>query len=288
MSHAELEPGYTRESSGLFVRNGLSEPPGGFDARTIRVLANMQERHFWYRGRTKLLLDVVSRLLDTHFKGRSVEVIDFGAGAGGFIRSLTRELPGRFSTLAIADASRAAIEEVHTLGLLPDGVTRFQVDLLDLGFDSRWDLVFALDVLEHVPDDDSAFCQIAAALRPGGLFVMTAPALNSLWTSNDQMAGHFRRYARKDLARRASTAHLELLDARYFMFILAPALWLSRKLARAPKSDVEIRAHLERTHRVPPAPLNSALAWLFELETPLGRRLEFPWGTSVLGVFRKP
>ena len=49
------------------------------------------------------------------------------------------------------------------------------------------------------------------------------------------------------------------------------------------------RAELQRrTHAVPPAPLNSLLTAVFALETPLGLMLPFPFGTSVLGIFRKP
>jgi hypothetical protein len=43
-----------------------------------------------------------------------------------------------------------------------------------------------------------------------------------------------------------------------------------------------------RSHRVPPAALNALLAGVFAAETPLGHGLRFPWGTSILGVFRKP
>ncbi|NCC40957.1 MAG: hypothetical protein EOM21_16220 [Gammaproteobacteria bacterium] len=40
-------------------------------------------------------------------------------------------------------------------------------------------------------------------------------------------------------------------------------------------------------HQVPSAPLNLALTAAFGAETPLGHWLRFPWGTSILGVFRK-
>jgi hypothetical protein len=45
---------------------------------------------------------------------------------------------------------------------------------------------------------------------------------------------------------------------------------------------------LERTHRVPAAALNALFKLIFDLETPLGLWLPFPWGTSLLGVFQKP
>jgi hypothetical protein len=50
----------------------------------------------------------------------------------------------------------------------------------------------------------------------------------------------------------------------------------------------EIQEQLRRTHRVPFGLLNRLLRMVFASETPLGYWLPFPWGTSVLGVFRKP
>ena len=119
---------------------------------------------------------------------------------------------------------------------------------------------------------------------------MTTPALQWFWSYNDDMAHHLRRYAKRDFARLAGTAGLRLRQARYFMFFLSPLLWLSRlrhpPLARMSKA--EINAMAQRTHRVPAAPVNGLLRLVFSLETPLGLRLPFPWGTSILGVFQKP
>jgi hypothetical protein len=45
---------------------------------------------------------------------------------------------------------------------------------------------------------------------------------------------------------------------------------------------------VEKTHRVPAAPVNALLSLAFCCETPLGHLLPFPWGTSILAVLRKP
>jgi SAM-dependent methyltransferase len=145
-------------------------------------------------------------------------------------------------------------------------------------------------VLEHIPDDVEVLRQIHRALRPGGLLFVTTPALQQFWSYNDEIARHVRRYSRADFAALARQSGLELVDARYFMFLLSPLLYLSRR--KAPDlqrmTPEEIREHQRHTHRVPIAPLNLALRCVFSLETPLGHWLRFPWGTSILGVFRKP
>jgi hypothetical protein len=87
----------------------------------------------------------------------------------------------------------------------------------------------------------------------------------------------------------AEAAGFEVRWSRYFMFLLSPLFWLSRrKAARAAAlSDAERRQYKAHARRVPAAPLNGLLSAVFGLETPLGAWLQFPWGTSVLGVFRK-
>jgi hypothetical protein len=80
-----------------------------------------------------------------------------------------------------------------------------------------------------------------------------------------------------------------LVLARYFMFFLSPLLLISRMKRPPPDlSNEERRRLLNDTHRVPPKIINEGLALTFAAETPLGLWLPFPWGTSILGVFRKP
>ena len=121
--------------------------------------------------------------------------------------------------------------------------------------------------------------------------MVTVPALNCFWTWNDELVGHQRRYSRKSLTAAASQAGLVALDCRYFMFFLSPLLlasrWLSgnriHSLSEAGKHQL-----LQRMHRVPARPLNSALQAICAAETPLGHWIRFPWGTSVMGIFQKP
>jgi hypothetical protein len=74
------------------------------------------------------------------------------------------------------------------------------------------------------------------------------------------------------------------------MFFLSGLLYLSRSGKRNVRDMTpgDIQKLVARTHRVPFAPLNALLSWVFALETPLGNWLPFPWGTSILAVFRKP
>jgi SAM-dependent methyltransferase len=169
-------------------------------------------------------------------------------------------------------------------------VPRYQLDLHSLDWHDVWDTAFLLDVLEHLEDDAAVMGQVARALRPGGYAMVTAPALDFFWSSNDELVHHLRRYCRADLQKLADATGLELVDARYFMFLLSPLLFLRRRRGRPAErlSDTEKQRWLEREHRIPPQWLNAILGAIFAAETPLGLYVSFPWGTSILGVFRKP
>jgi len=65
--------------------------------------------------------------------------------------------------------------------------------------DSSFDLVCALDIIEHVDDDDGALAEVSRAARPGGAVLLSTPLHPALWTSFDEFVGHKRRYEPPDL-----------------------------------------------------------------------------------------
>lgn len=251
---------------------------GGFE-----VLMAMQQRHFWYLGRHRFLLAALER----HRPATSAaSMVDLGGGCGGWLRYLGEKRPGWASELALADSSEVALAAAGTV--LPPSVGRYQIDLMNLGWENRWDTAFLLDVIEHLPDDLRALQQAREALKPGGHLFVTTPALPAFWSYNDDLARHLRRYTREDLAELARASGFELVDARYFMFFLSPLYWLARSRPGIDGMSEEKKRELfERAHRVPPKLVNDVCAAVFGAETPLGHQVRFPWGTSVLGVFRK-
>ncbi len=254
-------------------------PEDGFAA-----LWAMQERHFWYRGRHRFLLHALDRYRPAN--AGPLSTLDLGGGVGGWVRYLADRRPGQYRPLALADSSRTALRMAG--GVLPEGVERYRIDLMNLGWHDHWDIAFLLDVIEHLPDDVEALRQARDALKPGGLLFVTTPAFQQFWSYNDDLAHHLRRYTRADFARLGEQADLILCDARYFMFLLSPLYWLARQRRGIDgMSEMDKTALLHKTHQVPPTAMNLPLTAVFAAETPLGHWLRFPWGTSVLGVFRK-
>ena len=276
---------YTRSQDAIFrpsvpvQHRGEEYQEGGFE-----TLRDMQERHFWYRGRHRFLLAAVNRYLPKLV--RPLAAIDLGGGAGGWVRYLAQHRPDDFAPLALGDSSEVAL--TLAASVLPSDAQRYQIDIMQLHMREQWDVAFLLDVIEHLPNDVQALQQAHGALKTGGYLFVTTPAFPQLWSYNDDMARHLRRYRRSDLVRLAQQSGLKLRDARYFMFYLSPLYVLSRMKPDLASLTQEKRTELVlRQHQVPPAPVNALLSAIFEAETPLGHWLRFPWGTSVLAVFQK-
>lgn len=259
-----------------------------FETSGFDILREMQERHFWYRGRHRFLNAAVNRAVLKYFKNEKISGIDFGGGCGGWIQYLLTYNPNLFSELALCDSSAVGLD--YARSVVGSETLRYQLDLRNIPFYERWDVAFLCDVLEHIPEQDEVLQEIYKSLRPGGLLFVTVPALKIFWSYNDDIVKHVRRYSVGDFRILAEQNGYELLSARYFMFFLSPLVLLSRmkRMQVESMTNEQIAEILAKTHRTPHPWLNSILSGVFSLETPLGLTVPFPWGTSLLAVLRKP
>ena len=230
-------------------------------------MAEMEDSHWWYRSRRQIVSELIVRLVPPHS-----DIVDFGAGTGG-TASLLRELG--YSVVA-ADISEEALEACRMRGLVTVNVKEERLR------DSSADCVLAGDVLEHVSDDVALLVSLRRSLRPGGLLVVTVPAFEFLWSGEDYVSEHVRRYTRKTLKRRLSLAGLSSVKCSYFNTLLFPVI-----------ASVTITKRLvfpREMYRSDVAPLlewqNEMLYRLFAFERHLLRWMTFPVGASLLAVAR--
>jgi 2-polyprenyl-3-methyl-5-hydroxy-6-metoxy-1,4-benzoquinol methylase len=268
---------YRRESSSI-IHKEEHYSEAGF----INLLA-MQEHHFWYEGRHKFIYRTLQKIIPHE----SCSMVDLGAGVGGWIKYLSLRLGHRKEiSLGMGDSSNEALK--IALQVVGKDIKRFQIDLLNLEWEERWDIIFLLDVIEHIPDDVQVMKEVSKALKPNGKIIVTTPALKCFWSHNDDLANHLRRYDKASFKLLAKKSNLKLVDARYFMFFLSPLYWLSRKMVSKNSTNERKINAIEKEHQIPSKILNMVLAFVFKIEAPLGHIIQFPWGTSILGVFEKP
>lgn len=60
--------------------------------------------------------------------------------------------------------------------------------------DGSFELVCALDIVEHVADEDGALAELSRVAAPGATLLVSVPLHPSRWTAFDELVGHQRRY----------------------------------------------------------------------------------------------
>ena len=179
---------------------------------------------------------------------------------------------GAVDAFELDDEARAVARSKSPLdikaGMLPEGVP----------FDGRYDVVLALDVIEHVEKDVESLASLGERLSPGGRLIVTVPAHPWMWSSHDEKHHHFRRYTAKRLSAALRQAGLKPVRVTYFnmfLFPVAAAVRLLRNLTGG-RSDSD--------DRMPPPRVNALLKAIFSAERALVTRLDLPVGVSLLAV----
>jgi SAM-dependent methyltransferase len=88
------------------------------------------------------------------------------------------------------DLSHAALHRLHQRGA--DAV-HGMIGALPCA-DARFDLICALDILEHVDDDNAALAELSRVAKPGATLLLSVPLHPEAWTAFDDFVGHCRRY----------------------------------------------------------------------------------------------
>lgn len=209
------------------------------------------------------------RVLSKECASRNVSIANIGCGAGTF----TRMLADTGYTVHAVEPDPAPFE--LALANLPPGCTIENKGLFEIEGSARFDVIVMHDVLEHIEDDGSAVRALSRLLKPGGLLLMSVPAMQSLFGRHDEQLGHFRRYSRKSL-RTVLEVSTEVSSVRYYGFLSIPIAWIFSKKLRRDFPDVWGSGELSLVRRT------------YGVVCDIERRVWEPLGTALLAVARNP
>ena len=176
-------------------------------------------RHPWERSRARFFAGLVAERAAARPAGAPVRrLLDVGSGDDWLGRSLlpvVRRHGDPRSTVTCWDVHYGPDELAAPA---PDGVARTAT-----APSGTFDLVTALDVLEHVPDEHEFLAeQVVAALAPGAEAIISVPAYQALYGDHARMLGHHRRYRPAEL-RTVVGRHLEVIEhGTLFTSLLLP------------------------------------------------------------------
>lgn len=230
-------------------------------------MAALDERHWWYVARRKVLADLIRRRVKPSAKARILEI---GCGTGHNLAML-----GEFGSVDALEVDETARE----LAEQRLGKPVFSAPLPELsGIPAKqYDLVAAFDVVEHITDDRAAIGGIARLLKPGGKLVLTVPAHQWMWSAHDVVNHHQRRYSKGALKRLIEDSPLKLEAIGYFNSLLFP-------VAVAERLASKLRGKEDADLSLPPKPLNQTLERVFAAERALIGRVPLPPGLSLFAV----
>lgn len=239
----------------------------------IQSLDRLETVYWWHVGRRAVILCLVRGFVTLPENPR---ILDLGCGTGRNVALLTA-----FGRALGADPSPEALRIARGLGLSGRlvGASAERLPFRDGAFD----LVTALDVLEHLEDDLLGMAEIRRVLRPDGFLLAAVPAYRFLWSEHDEALGHRRRYVASELHQKLNVAGYAVVKRTYaitFAFPLIVAFRLWRGLFPP-------TGRLRASYVMLPGWLNAAFAGFLHLEALLMRALNLPLGTSIFVVARR-
>jgi SAM-dependent methyltransferase len=239
---------------------------------TYPILFRVEQSHWWHTGRRKIIAsfveDICHRVTD-----RRPRILDVGCGTGANLLMLSQ-----YGDAEGVDVSEDALSFCRERGL--DHVKLGAAEALPYD-DGTFDLVTALDVVEHLDDDLAGLREMRRVLRPGGRVLLFVPTFMFLWGLQDDVSHHRRRYRMPELRRVLEQAGFEVERTTYANITFFMPILAMRKLMRL----TGIKAETENNINV--SALNGVLGSMLGAESFVLRHMNIPFGVSGLCVARK-
>ena len=235
-----------------------------------KIEERVQTFHWWFVVRRKLLKTILCSL---NLQRESL-TMDIGCGVGSNLSLLK----------AIGLKAMGCDRSFDNLLLAKNKffLPFINGDLENLPIrSSSVELVIATDVLEHLEDDIAGVRELCRILRRNGHLIVTVPAFQSLWGTQDIVTGHKKRYSKRDISNVLKHNGFQIMRSSYFNFFLFFPILFARRVIRL----LGLQLHSENEINFPL--LNFFLKTIFSLEPYLLKYLPFPFGVSIVCVAKK-
>jgi SAM-dependent methyltransferase len=245
--------------------------PQQMQEHTYSIMRRVEDGHWWFVGRRRIIESFLQEIC-ANLETDRPRILDVGCGTGANLEMLKR-----FGTAQGVDVSAEALAFCRERGL--EDVRLGEAERLP--FDDRsFDLVTALDVLEHLDDDVAGLREMGRILSPGGRILLFVPAFMFLWGPQDDVSHHRRRYTLPGLRQVVRKSGLVIERATYANITLFAPILLGRVFMRV----AGLRPASENNINV--GPLNGLLGRILGSEGAVLNKTNLPFGVSAICIVR--
>src|SRR5262245_18440082 len=237
------------------------------------VMFEVEDNHWWFVGRRAIVFAQIEEALAANPLGERSQILDIGCGTGATMDRLRKygQVQGiDLSEIPLGYSRRRGHQRV------------FCANATALPFvDNSFDLVTALDVIEHLDDDLGGLAEIRRVLKPGAPAMIFVPAFQALWGPNDDQSGHKRRYRIGQLRPLIHASGLRLEKISYANVIMFIPIWVGRRILNL------LGRYEQAENRINHPLLNRLIAHIFSSEADWLRNHSLPFGVSIICFARK-
>jgi SAM-dependent methyltransferase len=247
-------------------KSKIEKNPNPYD-----VESKVESFHWWFAVRRKLLKSILSSI-DVPI---NCLTLDIGCGTGSNLRTLISAGLHKVVGLDRSFYGLSLAKKKLKVPFVSGDINNLPIRSNSVG------LIIALDVLEHVDNDMNAIRELHQVLRKRGIIIITVPAFNFLWGTQDVVTGHKRRYLREKIANKLREAGFEILRSSYFNFILFFPILMARRMIHL--LGLEIASENEINSPL----INFFFKAIFSMEVYVLKYFSFPFGVSIFCIAKK-
>ncbi len=243
------------------------------EQHTYGIMNDVEDKHWWFVGRRAILEEFMRQIVQSpKSKVQSPKILDVGCGTGANL-----EMLAQFGESEGVDVSDDALEFCRLKGLKAHKGLAEQLPFANEIFD----VVTALDVVEHLDDDVAGLKEMHRVLKKDGKTLIFVPAFMWLWGVQDDISNHRIRYTKAQIVERLQNAGFEIERATYANWTFFAPILAGRTLMKI----TGIKPESENNVNV--SALNGIFGKIFSAERFWLKNFNFPFGVSIVITAKK-
>jgi SAM-dependent methyltransferase len=240
---------------------------------TYEIMNRVEDSHWWFVGRRAILESFLTKITDElRIANHELRILDVGCGTGANL-----EMLANFGAAEGVDVSDDALEFCKLKGLKAHKGLAEKLPFAE----SSFDVVTALDVVEHLDDDVAGLKEMHRVLKTGGKTLIFVPAFMWLWGVQDDISNHRIRYTKRQIVERLEQAGFEIERATFANWTFFAPILAGRTFMKI----TGIKPESENNVNV--SALNGIFGKLFSAERFWLKNFDFPFGVSIVITAKK-